>query len=59
MHDRSRFEVHCYALSANDSTEWRQTIMAGAEHFHDVSAMRSADIAKLIHSHQIQVGGRG
>ncbi|EYC21018.1 hypothetical protein Y032_0020g185 [Ancylostoma ceylanicum] len=37
MHDRSRIEVFCYALSANDGTNFRQKLMNEAEHFVDLS----------------------
>ncbi|KJH46149.1 tetratricopeptide repeat protein [Dictyocaulus viviparus] len=37
MHDRSKIEVFCYALSANDGTNFRQKLMNEAEHFVDLS----------------------
>ena len=37
MHDRSRVEIFCYALSANDGTNFRQKIMNESEHFIDLS----------------------
>ncbi|XGW15493.1 hypothetical protein V3C99_001174 [Haemonchus contortus] len=37
MHDRSRIEVFCYALSANDGTNFRQKLINEAEHFVDLS----------------------
>ncbi|CAK5116305.1 unnamed protein product [Meloidogyne enterolobii] len=39
MHDRSRVEVFCYALSPNDNTNFRQKIMQESEHFIDLSSM--------------------
>ena len=47
--------MFCYALSPNDSTEWRQRIQSEAEHFIDVSAMSSDMIAKLINEDKIQI----
>lgn len=49
------FQVFCYALSANDNTEWRQRIQSEAEHFLDVSAMSSDAIAKIINEDKIQI----
>lgn len=48
LHDRSRYEVHCYALSADDGSEWRRRIASEAEHFVDVSAWGAGDIAARI-----------
>jgi len=39
MHDRSRVEVFCYALSPNDNTNFRQKIMQESEHFIDLSSV--------------------
>ena len=46
LHDRSRIEVFCYALSPDDGTEWRQRIMSEAEHFMDVSQQTSGQTAR-------------
>jgi protein O-GlcNAc transferase len=37
LHDRSRVEIFCYALSPNDSTNFRQKLMKESEHFVDLS----------------------
>nr|AAB63465.1 O-linked GlcNAc transferase [Caenorhabditis elegans] len=37
MHDRSRVEVFCYALSVNDGTNFRSKLMNESEHFVDLS----------------------
>lgn len=37
MHDRSRFEIFCYALSADDGTAFRSKIANESEHFIDLS----------------------
>ncbi|KAL5542799.1 hypothetical protein UlMin_010509 [Ulmus minor] len=55
MHDRENIEVFCYALSANDGTEWRLRIQSEAEHFIDVSSMTSDMIARLINEDRIQI----
>lgn len=49
------WQVFCYAHSQNDGTEWRQRIQSEAEHFVDVSAMTSDNIAKLINQDKIQI----
>lgn len=48
-------QVFCYALSANDGTEWRLRTQSEAEHFIDVSSMSSDLIAKTINDHKIQI----
>ncbi|KAL9289796.1 hypothetical protein ACSQ67_024429 [Phaseolus vulgaris] len=55
MHNKKNVEVFCYALSANDGTEWRQRIQSEAEHFVDVSAMSSDSIAKMINEDKIHI----
>lgn len=55
MHDRSRVEVYCYALSPNDGSEWRSRIEREAEHFIDVSAWGICDIAGKISADGIHV----
>lgn len=55
LHDRSRVEVFCYALSPSDGSEWRQRIERDAEHFVDVSAWGVAEIATRIAADGIQV----
>lgn len=42
MHDRHRVEVFCYALSANDGTEWRQRIEVRAAHGNFALSVASA-----------------
>lgn len=55
LHDRSRVEVFCYALSPSDGSEWRVRIQAETEHFLDVSSWPVADIARKISSDGIHV----
>ncbi|PSC71029.1 putative UDP-N-acetylglucosamine-peptide N-acetylglucosaminyltransferase SEC [Micractinium conductrix] len=45
MHDRSKVEVFCYALSTSDGSQWRTRIEAEADHFVDVSAWPAAQTA--------------
>lgn len=55
MHDRTRFEVFCYALTRDDGTEWRRRISTEVEHFRDISAHMPADGARAIHHDGIQI----
>ncbi|KAK9832813.1 hypothetical protein WJX81_003940 [Elliptochloris bilobata] len=55
LHNRAQIEVFCYALSANDGSEWRQRIEAEAERFLDVSAWSVGDIAARISADRIHV----
>jgi protein O-GlcNAc transferase len=55
LHDRSRFEVTCYALGAADDSEWRAKIAAEAEHFVDLSAVPHGEAARRIHADGIHV----
>ncbi|KAI5427287.1 hypothetical protein KIW84_032629 [Lathyrus oleraceus] len=48
-------KVFCFALSPNDSTEWRQHIQAEAEHFLDVPAMTVDTIKRLINKNKVQI----
>ncbi|CAG9464383.1 unnamed protein product [Pedinophyceae sp. YPF-701] len=56
LHDRTRLEVFCYALSPPDGSPWRQRIEREAEHFIDVSAWSVQDIAQRISADGIHVG---
>lgn len=40
MHDRSRFEVFCYALSSDDGTTFRSKIANESEHFVDLTTVQ-------------------
>jgi len=55
LHDRSRVEVFCYALSPSDGSEWRCRIEAEAEHFLDVSSWNVPDIARRISADAVHV----
>lgn len=55
LHNLSRVEVFCYALSASDNSEWRQRIECEAEHFLDVSSWSALEIARKISADEIHV----
>ncbi|VDM41270.1 unnamed protein product [Toxocara canis] len=56
MHNRENVEVYCYALSANDGTNFRQKLMNESEHFVDLSQIPSNDkAADKIHDDGIHI----
>ena len=55
MHDRTKIEVFCYALTKSDGSESRLKIEKEAEHFRDVTNLHAIEIAQLIHSDNIHV----
>jgi len=55
LHDRSKVEVFCYALSADDGTIWRKRVATDAEHFLDVSDWPAPEVAKRISSDGIHL----
>lgn len=56
IHDRSRFEIFCYALSADDGTTFRSKIVTEAEHFIDLSQIKGDRMAaNRIHRDGINV----
>ncbi|KAI6172414.1 Protein O-GlcNAc transferase [Aphelenchoides besseyi] len=56
MHNRSRIEIFCYALSANDGTNFRQKLMNESEHFVDLSEIPcNGQAADRIHQDGIHI----
>ena len=55
LHDKSRFEVVCYALSGSDKSAERRKIEAEAEVFKDISLLHPSDAAQLIANDGIHV----
>lgn len=55
LHDRTKFEVTCYALTPTDHSDWRIKIESEVEHFKDISLLHAADAAQLIHNDGIHV----
>ncbi len=54
-HDRSRFEVFAYSFGPNDNSAYRKRIIAGCEHFVDVSTSAIPDLAGRIAADGIHV----
>lgn len=56
LHDRSKVEVFCYALNADDGTTFRSKIKHESEHFCDLTQYSCIiEAAKKIHSDGIHV----
>ena len=48
FHDRSRVEIFCYSLSADDGTTFRAKIARESEHFVDLSQVFLKDVMKCV-----------
>lgn len=55
LHDRSKFEVTCYALAGSDQSTWRDKVELEAEHFKDISLLHASDAAQLIYNDGIHI----
>eukprot|EP00002_Diphylleia_rotans_P001791 TRINITY_DN11022_c0_g1_i1.p1 TRINITY_DN11022_c0_g1~~TRINITY_DN11022_c0_g1_i1.p1 ORF type:complete len:1017 (+),score=216.96 TRINITY_DN11022_c0_g1_i1:92-3142(+) len=55
LHDRSRFEVFCYALTPDDGSDWRKKIMIESDSFVDVSSIPFDLAAQKIYQDEIHV----
>ena len=54
-HDRARFETFGYSIGATDDGAMRQRLVAGLEHFHDMSEIGYDEAAALIRAHGIDI----
>ena len=55
LQDRNRFEVFCYSLHEDDSSEIRKQVSSAADRFVEVSALSSAEVADVIHADGIDI----
>nr|AKA09672.1 cytoplasmic O-GlcNAc transferase [Trichoplax adhaerens] len=56
LHDRSRVEVYCYSLTADDGTSFRKEISRGSDHFVDLSQVQChGDAADRINADGIHI----
>lgn len=55
MHDRGKYEVTCYALSASDQSLYRLKIESEVEYFKDISLLHPIDAAQLIYNDGINI----
>ncbi|MCA6239139.1 MAG: tetratricopeptide repeat protein, partial [Phenylobacterium sp.] len=54
-HDRSRFEIHAYALPPQTEDDMRARVQAACEAFHDVSDLDDAGIAAALRADEIDI----
>lgn len=55
LHDRSKFEVACYALSPDDGSVWRRRITADAERFVDCSRLDLPSLAATVRADEVDI----
>ena len=55
LHDRSKFDVTCYALTGSDMSSWRKKIESEVETFKDISLLQASDAAQLISNDGIHI----
>ncbi|HSI96641.1 MAG TPA: tetratricopeptide repeat protein [Methylophilaceae bacterium] len=55
LHDRTRFEIHCYSLKKDTHDPVQQEIAARCDHWHDVAHLSAAAIAQKIHADGIDI----
>jgi protein O-GlcNAc transferase len=55
LHDRSRFEIHCYSLVRDDEDPVQREIAGSCDHWHDVSPLSAAAIAQQIYADSIDI----
>ncbi|HSI21406.1 MAG TPA: tetratricopeptide repeat protein [Methylophilaceae bacterium] len=55
LHDRTRFDIHCYSLKKDAHDPVQQKITASCDHWHDVAHLSAAAIAQKIHADGIDI----
>lgn len=55
LHDRSRFEIHCYSLRDACEDPIQQEIRATCDHWHDISTLDAVAAAQRIHADGIDI----
>ena len=55
LHDRLRFEIHCYSLRNAPGDTTQKEIAASCDHWHDLSGMDSVSAARRIHADRIDI----
>lgn len=50
IHDRSKFDIYCFALNFDDSSTYYHKICDESEHFIDLSKVTDLQAANLINS---------
>jgi protein O-GlcNAc transferase len=55
LHDREKFEVHCYSYGPEDNNRYRNQIMEGSDRFIDIRECSHIDAAKRIHADGVDI----
>jgi len=55
LHDRMRFEIHCYSLRSEPDDPVQQQIATACDHWHDLSALDAIAAARRIHADGIDI----
>jgi protein O-GlcNAc transferase len=55
LHDRSQFDVTCYALTPDDGSVWRRKIAEETEKFKDVSGLLNGELARAVNADGIHI----
>jgi protein O-GlcNAc transferase len=54
-HDKSRFEIYAFSLGVDDGSSLRKRFLAAADHFIDVRAKPSLEVAQIIRHHEVDI----
>ena len=55
LHDRDRFEVHCYSMGPDDRSFYRREIEDTSDHFVDLRGVADAKAAQRIYEDEIDI----
>ena len=55
LHDREKFEVHCYSYGPEDNNRYRNQIMEGSDRFIDIRNHSHIDAAKRIYADGVDI----
>jgi predicted O-linked N-acetylglucosamine transferase (SPINDLY family) len=54
-HDKTRFEIYAFSLGVDDGSSLRRRFEVAADHFIDVRAKPSLEIAQIIRQHEVDI----
>jgi predicted O-linked N-acetylglucosamine transferase (SPINDLY family) len=54
-HDKERFEIYAFSLGVDDGSSLRRRFLAAADHFVDVRAKPSLEVAQIIRQHEVDI----
>jgi len=55
LHDREKFEIHCYSYGPKDNNRYRNQIMEGSDQFIDIREHSHIDAAKRIYADGVDI----